>query len=170
MMLKIIGVCCIMLGCGGYGFYLAYVYRMQIKMLRQLITALDYMECELLYRQTPLAEMLKKAANCTSGRLNLALIGLANELDLQLSPDAATCMATALRNAGELPAGIYDALVLLGRSMGTFDSEGQLKGIRAVRTECENHEKNYLNSQDSRVHMYQTLGVCAGAAIVILLI
>ena len=54
MILKVIGVILVIAGCGGVGFRIAANHRLEEKTLRQLIGILDYMECELQYRLTPL--------------------------------------------------------------------------------------------------------------------
>ena len=63
-----------------------------------------------------------------------------------------------------------DALILLGRWLGRFDLDGQLKGLDAVRQECRRHLEELNNNREVRLRSYQTLGLCAGAAIAILFI
>ena len=49
---KVIGAVCVVAACGGWGFAAAAQYIQLIRLLRQLISSLDYMECELQYRST----------------------------------------------------------------------------------------------------------------------
>ena len=58
----------------------------------------------------------------------------------------------------------------LGRSLGRFDLEGQLRGIDAVRHETLEALEKLTHDQDERLRSYQTLGLCAGAALAILLL
>ena len=60
MILKWIGVALVVAGCGSVGFKISANHRKEEKALRQLIGILDYMECELQYRLTPLPELWQK--------------------------------------------------------------------------------------------------------------
>lgn len=170
MILKILGACLVLVGCGGFGFYLSYSYRNQVKTLRQYIAALEYMECDLAYRQTPLPEMFRRVSGICTGQLRTAFWVLAKELEEQIAPDAASCVSAALKKVKDVPGLTYDGLVLLGRGLGCFDAEGQLRALRSVRNECERNLQVYTNNQDAQLRTYQTLGICAGAAMAILFI
>jgi hypothetical protein len=54
--------------------------------------------------------------------------------------------------------------------MGRFDLEGQLNGLEAVRTRCRDWLDELISGREVRLRNYQTLGLCAGAALVILFI
>ena len=51
-MVRILGACCIVVGCGGFGFAMAAASRREEQELKRLLAALEYMSCELSYRQT----------------------------------------------------------------------------------------------------------------------
>lgn len=139
-------------------------------MLKQLIALLDYMECELRYRLTPLPQLCRQASENASGSLRNVFQRLAQELDHQVSPDVLCCMHTAIGTTDGIPEVCGKQLLELGRTMGVFDLEGQLSGIHAVRGECDAAWRQMQENQDIRLRSYQTLGVCAGAALAILLI
>ena len=61
-------------------------------------------------------------------------------------------------------------LRLLGQTLGRFDLPGQLKGIKAVQESCRRELARLERNRDARLRSYQTLGLCAGAALVILLV
>ncbi len=170
MHLKWIGAALVIIACGGFGFRLAAQHIRQEKTLRTLIGLLDYMECELQYRMTPLPELCRQTAAEAKGVLCKAFLLLAQELEDQISPDVERCMDTALFKTGDIPSYSLDALRLLGRSLGRFDLEGQLKGLETVRQECRRNLEGLTRNQDVRLRGYQTLGLCAGAAVAILLI
>lgn len=52
MIIKIFGSILVIAGCGGFGFKIAAARRKEEKTLRNLISALDFMECELQYRMS----------------------------------------------------------------------------------------------------------------------
>ena len=170
MSMKIIGAILIVAVCGGTGIKLAATHLREERTLRQLICVLDYMECELQYRLTPLPELCRQAAVESNNVICQVFLQLAIELEDQISPNVDQCMTAALCKINEIPKLAYDALVQLGRSLGRFDIAGQLKGIDAVRAECRRNLELLNQNQESRLRSYQTLGLCAGAAIVILLI
>lgn len=170
MSYKWIGAACILLACGGFGFSLAAAQRREEGALHQLIAALDYMECELQYRLTPLPDLCRQAGRDARGAVGQVLLALSKELENQVAPDAASCMNAALSAGKDLPEKTRQALLLLGRSLGRFDLPGQLKGLEAVRAECRRELEALTNNRDARLRSYQTLGICAGAALAILFI
>lgn len=168
MNLRWIGGILIIVGCGGVGFGMALNYKREESILRRLIQVLDMFCCELECRMTPLPELFQKGANMSSGQLAALLAEVARELEAQVAPDAAYCMASALRKCKDIPGKILFALTDLGRSLGEYDLSGQLQGIRAVQASC-NHQLDELeNNRTQRIRSYQTLGLCAGAALAIL--
>lgn len=170
MGMKIIGIILVIVGCGGFGFMLASAHIKEERCLRQLIRILDYMECELQYRLTPLPVLCRQAAAEGEGVLRKTFYLLATQLEDQISPDVAQCMVSALSGIKDIPQLSLEAMELLGRSLGRFDIDGQLKGLEAVRQECRRNLNELTNNRDIRLRNYQTLGLCAGAALAILLI
>lgn len=169
-MIKLFGAFLVVVGCGGFGFFMAADHRREEKTLRQLISLLDLMECELQYRLTPLPELCRQAAFTSQGPLKKCFLFLAEELDNQISPDVEKCMHAAIQKVRDMPKLAKAAMELLGRSLGQFDMEGQVKGLTSVHSECVRTLENYTKNQDTRLLSYQTLGLCAGAAIAILFI
>ena len=78
-------------------------------------------------------------------------------------------MNAALSSA-ELSRTMKGLLLELGRSLGNFDLNGQLRGIEAVRRQALEALQNSVKDRDQRIRSYQTLGLCAGAALAILLL
>lgn len=170
MNFKCIGAILIILSCGGFGLCLAYSHRKEEAALRQLVSALDYMECELQFRLTPLPDLCRQAGNESKGAVRNVLLKLAGELEAQVAPDVASCMRSALSNGEGIPVRTKEALTLMGQSLGRFDLPGQLKGLDAVRASCRGELEALNNNRDVRLRSYQTLGFCAGAALAILFI
>lgn len=170
MILKWIGAVLIVLGSGGFGFSLAAAHRREERNLQQLIFGLDYMQCELQYQLAPLPTLCRKTARQLSGVMQTLFLNLAEELEDQISPDAEHCMMVALYKTGEMPKRCREAAQYLGKIMGRFDLEGQLKGLEAVRNQCQGWLDQLMSGREVRLRNYQTLGLCAGAALVILFI
>ena len=170
MSFKWIGSILIIAGCGGVGFTMAAAYKREEWMLRSLINALDYMTCELQFRLTPLPALCRQAGRECRGAVGKVLTDLAAELENQIAPDADSCMYAALSRAENLPKETKEALRLLGTSLGRFDLEGQLRGLEQVRTHCRRILADLAQNRDQRIRGYQTLGICAGAALAILFV
>ena len=170
MNFKWIGAILVIFGCGLAGFSICAAYRREERELRQLISALDYMVCELQYRMTPLPELCRMAGQERSGCVGRLLMNLSKELESQVSPDVQSCLAVAAATAGQLPSRIQEAVCILGASLGRFGLEGQLQGLETVRSYCRAEAESMALNRDARLRSYQTLGLCAGAALAILFV
>ncbi len=165
-----IGAILIVAGCSGGGFSIAAGKRQEEKLLHQLLLVLQFMEAELQYRLTPLPDLCRLAAGEIGGTLRAVFMNLYRELNWQKLPDAASCMASAIQRTGKIPGRVRRLLVQLGQTLGRFDLEGQLQGIRSVRKRCEESLESIRKNRDERLRSYQTLGICAGVALAIILI
>lgn len=170
MTLKIVGVVLVVVSCGGVGFKIAENHRKEERALRQLIRILDYMECELQYRLTPLPALCRQAWEAFPEMPGRVFMGLFQELNAQSSPDIYQCMHNAINDVKSIPSITKNALELLGKSIGRFDLEGQIKGLSAVRDECRRNLALLTDNRENRLRSYQTLGLCAGAALAILFV
>ena len=168
MFLRIIGASCVLIVCGGFGFMLAESHIKQMRSLRQLIRILDYMESELMFRLSPLPVLSRHAAKEAEGRLAQVFLQFAIELENQISPNAEVCMHAALSKVRDLPELTKYALTQLGSQLGKFDFHGQLKGLETIRQFCRRKLLELDQSKDQNTRGYKTLGLCAGAALVIL--
>lgn len=167
---KWIGAVLIVAGCGSFGFSMCAEHRREEKSLRKLIAQLDYMACELQYHMTPIPELCAAAAQQVTGPLRQVFSSLSGILEASVTADVSGAMEEALRSAGELPGKTRDNLLTLGRSMGRFDLTGQLNALESVRSGCRRDLEGFTANRDVRLRNYQTLGLCAGAALAIILI
>lgn len=167
---KLIGVLLIICGCGGMGFAIVAAYKQEEAALRQLIGGLDFMECELQYHLTPLPELCRRAGTHTKGVVGRILCTISQELDNQISPDVCSCVRAALTRCGDMPRRIRKAFEILGTSLGRFDLEGQIRGLETVRGYCRGELEALASNRDNRLRSYQTLSLCAGAALAILFV
>lgn len=170
MNIRILGALLVIAGCGSFGLKVAANHIYQEKTLRCFVRALDYMECELRYRLTPLPVLCEQTGQICNGVVREFFLDLSQEMEAQISPDVECCIEAVLSRRAGLPKATYEAIVLLGQSMGKFDLEGQLKGLDAVRQNCRRRLDELTHNKDSRIRSYQTLGLCTGAALAILFI
>ena len=167
---KWIGAVLIVISCSGCGFAIAAGKRREESLVCQLLRILQIIEAELQYHVTPLPELCRMAAGETKGILRVVFMNLYRELKWQQLPDAGSCMYAAIQRSGEMPARVRRLLVQLGQTLGRFDLSGQLQGIRAVQKRCEETLEMIRKNRDERLRSSQTLGVCAGAALALILV
>lgn len=167
---KWMGAVLIVGSCGGFGLSIAAANRRQTRLLNQLVQLLKLMEWELRYRLTALPELCFLAAKEADGVLKKVFQDLSKALSQQSAPDSSECMGIVLRRNQDIPPKLRKALRRLGSVMGRFDLEGQLEGFRSIREEIQNALQNGGKEQEQRMRSYQTLCICAGLALVILLV
>lgn len=165
---KWLGAILIIGSCGGFGFSLASDYRKREGVLRQLLRALCFMECELQYHLTPLPELCRQAAIESSGIIRDVLEHLARELECQAAPDAEICMKAVVQSTQKMPRSLKRHLQVLGRTLGRFDLSGQLKGLEEAQISCKREMEDMRSHRKDAMKCYQVLGLCAGAALAIL--
>lgn len=170
MTIKLIGAVLVCTGCGGFGFAMAAAHRRQEQNLNQLLLALEYMECDLSCHMTPLPQLCRAAANAANGPIHIFFQHLAEELEAQVAPDAPCCVRAVVERMPELRDEASSQLLELGSSLGRFDLPGQLRGLRSAQNRCRLALDTLNRNRDSRLRSYQTLGLCAGAALAILLL
>ena len=170
MIPKIFGALLIVMACGGVGFSMAAAHRQKERMLQQIIAALQYMTCELQYRQTALPQLMDLCSRQVRGPVSCVFAAMSDELERQVAPDAACCMHAALCAVPDLPAMVKDKLHQLGSSLGRFDLAGQLSGLESVAQLCKRELDGLFQNRDIRMRSYATLGFCAGTALAILFI
>ena len=170
MSYKWIGAILIVGSCGGFGISLAVHQKNEEKLLCQLRAILDEMLRELPFRLTPLPELVRHGAVGRKGILPEVLLELAEQLDRQVLPDALSCMNAAIQDPVPSFPRLHHLLLQLGHSLGRFDLSGQLSELTALREQCDEEIKELRLGRSDRLKSYRVLGLCAGAALVILLI
>ena len=170
MRVKLLGALLVVAASGGFGFLMASSYKRKIRLLQDLLEALDDMECELKYRSTPLPQLCRLSAKQGNGIIGRVLASLANQLDSQVSPDARRCMVAVLQDMDELDQPVRRIFEDLGENLGRFDMDGQLQGIAHAKASCRDRLASLQQNKEERLRSYQTLGLCAGAALAILFV
>ena len=170
MTIKLFGAICVILGCGIFGFMTASNAHREISTMRQLINVLDFFECELSYRMLPLSQLCRLAAAIANGCMKRLLVRIVEELELQKAHDVENCIHSALVDCPDLPPLIASRVIELGKTLGRFNLDGQIKCIRGVNAENQRILDILCGDHITRIRSYKTLGLCAGAALVILFI
>ena len=170
MTVKMIGALLIMAGCGGIGFALCLNHKRQEEALTQLIHSLQWIQCELNYRMTPLPDLCRGASCVAKGIVGQFYKILALELEQQMTPDVLTCMQAAIRSLPDLPEVIIERLMTLGTSLGQFDLQGQLLAIESAQMQCQKELSAFNQDKEIKLRNYRVIGFCTGIAMVLLFI
>ena len=168
--IKWIGALLIIAGCSGIGFSMAMNCRREQKALEDLSRALSHIASELEFRQMPLPDIFLKIGQEGTGCVYSLFTVLGQALNRQVAPNAGCCLDVVLRNCQQIPATTACILKELGMGLGQYDIGGQLRNILSVKDRCDREINLLTNQKEERIRRYQTLGICTGAAIVILLL
>ena len=168
--MKLIGACLIIAGCSLFGIYIAIVYKQQLAVIKQLDHLLDNMRCELEYKLTPLPVLLRTAGCQARGCIMRVFCDVADALDDQIIPDVKTCFATVLNRHNDIPPGVKSCLTELSLTLGAYDLKGQLEGISYIQNLCRQKAIELEDNKGDKLRTFRTLGVCAGAAIAVILL
>lgn len=140
----------------------------------RLLTVLEYMIddilCELPFSMAPLPDLVRKTASKTPTALRRIFAAFADNLDQQFFPDVSSCMENALHESNSSFLKVNQILLLLGQSLGRFDLPGQEKSLKSVWEQCHHNLRILREDQTESIRCTRVLGICAGAALVILLI
>ena len=167
MMLRWMGAICIFVGCCGCGFMMVARHRRQEGQLRDLLRCISTMQHDLSCHESTLTQTLRMAAQ---GLVGDALHALADDLDRAIYPDVAVCMAAVLERFPYMMSKTRKILQLMGSHLGKFDLSGQLNELEAVKAECNQLLQSHCDNQDGKLRNYQTIGICAGLVLAILLL
>ncbi len=170
MSFKIFGAVLVLVACGWAGFAMAAAIRREELALQQLCFALEYMKGELQFSMSSLPSLCKKTANRSAGVIAAVLNLLSTELDKQYAPEAGLCLENTLAQMPGLPASVRENLRQLGRGLGHFDLAGQLSGLETCLALCRQDLACLNTHREERIRSRRTLGLCAGAALAILLL
>lgn len=170
MMPKIWGALLIMIGCGGFGLTICMSYKREEEMLRQLIHAFNLFQCELEFRMTPLPDLCLLAGTECKGTIGTYFQTLAFELNKLEAVNVSNCIVSTKETLGIISERVDKALDILAMTLGQFDLQGQLQGLETARNYCNLELEQMSQNRETRLRSYQTLGLCGGAAIVILLV
>lgn len=146
---KWIGAILVIGGCGGFGFSVAGEAMRQERLLRQLLENLDFMESELRYRLTALPELFQLCALRSGGCLRRLFLDLAGALDAHSGSDVEQCLRTSLDKQPGIPMRLRKRIWQLGRTLGRFDLDGQLRGIESAREGCRRELRELERNRSS---------------------
>ncbi|MFC7394244.1 stage III sporulation protein SpoIIIAB [Scopulibacillus cellulosilyticus] len=171
-MIKIIGAVIIITSTTGIGMLVSRRFSERPRQLRQLRSALQSLEAEIMYGLTPVRE----AASHLSTQLPKPLSLFFKQLEAKLSEEAVTLQSaweetlesfweqTALQKSEK------EIMYQFGATLGKHDSENERKQIRLALAHLEREENEARQAQGKYEKMSKSLGLLAGLLIVLLLL
>lgn len=170
MLIKVLGAICIIAACGSVGFQLSATHKKIERNMRMLISGIAYIQRELEYRMSPLPEILLQAEKQCDGVVGSFFRLLSQELEKQSSANISYCVDLVIGQLRDVPEAVKKGMLLLGKSLGQFDLDGQMKALESVQNECDEILTALTANRDVRLRNYQTIALCAGVAIAIIFI
>lgn len=168
-MLKIVGAVLILSGAGGFGIAKALSFYKQIRQLRAISDALELLKCELNYTLLPLPKLCEMTAKRTSGAAADFLRRYAAKLDGGRPRGRAA--AEAMEEAKLcLPNDAKMALLELFGVLGRFDLDGENRVLQLTQHRLKAALERTEREKKPLAKGYAALGLCTGAALVILMV
>ena len=171
-MLKLLGVLLVVVGSAAFGFGSASGIRRQIRLLQELIARLQDMKSQIAYRMTPLPELLEQMAVACHTELAAFFTAFAENMtgNMLMSVPVAASMALECTHNLPLDAEGQETLRTFCQSLGLYDLDGQLAALNLAQTRLQQQLDTLEASKRARCRSYQTIGVCAGLAIAVILV
>lgn len=169
---RILGAVLILCGSAGFGFRAARQLKRTISQLQMLDTAMHLMDCELSFVSPPLPRLLRTVSKDTQGPVSQLFSNYAKVISDPQTKDTEAAMRKAMEMTKHLslPPGTVFSLLEFSQTLGRYDLNGQLSAIASVRRRLSPQLDRLKEEQKDRCRTYQTLGICAGLAVVILIV
>ena len=175
-MLKFIGMVLVLFAGTAIGFAQAARFAARPRQIRQLIHALQRLETEIGYGQTPLPLALDRIAGVVPPQVSGMFKDIASAL-----ADEAIRTGETVREIWEraikarwpetaMKAAEQEAMLRLGSTLGASGRDDQLKHIRLAMAQLQAEEANARDDQQRYEKLSRSLGALGAALIVILMV
>ncbi|MDD2400707.1 MAG: stage III sporulation protein SpoIIIAB [Clostridia bacterium] len=167
------GAFCIIGGCGYIGFKIAHIYSKRVELFRFLQNGFSLLETEINYSSTPLPLALERVGmkiNKDCGSLFAKAATMLHRKNGITASEAWNEGIITLSNKVPLTKEEKELLNVFGHGLGCSDKEEQLKNIALTKKQLYMVEKSVEEEQKKNQKMWQYLGICTGAVIVLILL
>lgn len=172
-MYKMIGALCILMGCTYCGIKISFFYKKRTELFRFLQNGMTMLETEINYTFTPLPLALEKVGRQSNRICQTLFLQAARALR---SNKTATAGEAWMEGIAALSAEVpltreeSEVLALFGQGLGKTAKEEQLKNIELTRRQLYTVQKYAEEEQAKKQKVWQYLGFCLGAFLVLILI
>jgi stage III sporulation protein AB len=171
-MLNSIGMICILLACSLFGYVKAQHYARRPDQIRLLIVALQRLESEIVYAQTPIAEVFMHMSKQMPVLFSEMFRSMADRLNDNQGLSLGEIWADALQQYwphSSMKKQEFEIASQLGHVLGTSDFRDQIKHLRLAMSQLQAVEVESKQEQQKYESMWRSLGLLIGALIVILI-
>lgn len=167
--MRLLGAVLILAATGSVGFHMAAGLGRQAVLLRQFCTALEVMHGEVQYNQTRLPQLCRVVSQHCSGAAENLFGEIAAGLERDLESSAAAIFQQTMERC-PAPAEAVQIWYSLAQTFGRYDPQRQGEAIAGARQRMELLCRRAEELRKGRCRQFRLFGVCAGAAIVLLLL
>ena len=171
-MLKVLAMVLIVASSSAVGFGFAANVRTQAQQLLQLTGALEYMKNEISYRLTPLPELFAMLAQQSDKAVGEFFGCCAQQMAQNPAASVQGIVCDALQKTPQLTLSqtARQTLLELSMSLGKFDAAGQMSAITLAAGRFRQELQTLESRRRERCRSYETIGVCAGLALAVILL
>ncbi|MBB6730532.1 stage III sporulation protein SpoIIIAB [Cohnella zeiphila] len=172
-MLKLIGAALVLFAGTMIGFVQAARFAERPRQIRHLLHALQRLETEIGYGQTPLPDALRRMALVLPPPLSGMFADIAGELRSERGGTVSESWERVLSDnwsSTSMRAGEKEAMLRLGASLGGSGKEDQLKHVRLAMLQLQDEESAAREEQQRYEKLSRSLGVLGAALVVILML
>ena len=169
MNIRFPGAIFVLVGCAAMGFSAASNYKKRIAVIKSFLSLLENMITEVSCNVTPLPELCRSIAqsgSCFHG----VMLSFSEALDMQVGPSPLSCMEIVLRKYPD-PFPEYKIILLeLAEVLGKYDLSGQIRQLENLYDTWSKTLKSLEADVTVKLRYFRVLGLCAGAALAIILV
>lgn len=165
--MKFIGIVLIVVSAGSVGFRMAISLKQQTREYTQLLQSLQLMRNEIAFCGTPLPQTFAVLAASCQGRTGQFYEAVAKTMDKYpwMTPVEAVQQQQKLLHGG-FPVTVFSELAV---GLGKYDLDSQLQAIAAAKDRVKLVLEQLEQERRGKTKLYETLGICAGLSLAILL-
>ena len=166
--MKLIGMLFIVVSAGSVGIGMAVSLKKNVQLMRQMLRILQILRNEIAFCGTPLPQAFALAAASCDGVLSMLFADTAKKMDRNPWMTAAEAMKQV--EFSQQNSQLLSICVELAEGLGQYDLNSQLCAVSSAKERTE-ALLNYAEQERSvKSKLYETLGICAGLSMAILLI
>ena len=171
-MLKLLGAALVTVSASLVGFGFARGVRRQCAQLEGLLWALDFMQAELSARLTPLPQLFSMLASCRQRDVAAFFEAAGRALSVPPGCTVPVSFKRGFQASPGLSPGqdTVQALYGLAQGLGRFDLESQLGAIERAKGSITSVLLQLQAQKRARCRSYETIGICAGLALAVILL
>ena len=171
-MLKSVGIMGILFACTMFGYVKASYFAKRPQHIRQFIVALQRIETEIVYAQTPLQEAFLHVSAQVSEPFAEMFQVMSSRLQTHQGTPLCEIWKQSLQACWQhaaLKKSEFEIAVQLGHVLGVSDYQDQVKHLRLAISQLQAEESEARQEQQKYESMWRSLGLLMGALIVILM-